>query len=70
MDEKKNLIITYITEDECCYMNDCELFDCDSCGSLEECYMEACERCNVEFAESVDYGGYANEEDYWSQIFD
>ena len=65
MSEKKNLIMNYITEDECFNM-----FDCNSCVDFEECYMKSCERCNIEFAESVDYGGYDNEEEYWSQIFD
>ena len=69
MDEKEILIKEYITEEECSYMYDGNSkFDCTSCTCLEECYMKACERCDVEFAESVNYGGYDNEEDFWEQI--
>ena len=66
--EKKNLIKEYITEDECNYMYDDELFYCESCSCLEECYMKSCERCNSNFAESVNYGGYNTEEIFWEQI--
>lgn len=68
MYEKKDLIEEYITEKECEYMCDDELFNCDFCSNLEECYMKSCERCDIEFAESVDYGGYDNEEDFWEQF--
>lgn len=67
-EEKKDLIKEYITKEECDYMSDDSLFNCFSCSCLEECYMKSCERCNSEFAESVNYGGYNTEDDFWEQI--
>ena len=70
MDEKEILIREYITEEECSCMCDGDsMFDCTSCSCLEECYMNAYEKCDVEFAKSVNYGGYNNEEDFWEQIY-
>ena len=69
-DEKKDLIMDYITEDECCNMCDKELYDCVSCSSLEDCYMNSCVRCNSEYVESIDYGGYNNEEEFLEQLMD
>ena len=68
IEEKKNLIKDYITKDECDYMTDNILFDCDSCSCFEECYMKSCERCNSEFAKSVEYSGYNTAEDFWEQV--
>lgn len=71
-EEKKDLIMEYITEDECSYSCDNKLFNCDLCSSFEECYIIADNKCNEEFndvfAESVDYGGYNNEEEFWEQL--
>lgn len=69
-DGKKNLIIDYITEDECNYMCDDALYNCDSCSNLEDCYMYSCDRCNKDFIKNTNYGGYTTEEEYWEQIFD
>ena len=44
--------------------------DCTSCDCIYECYMKANNRCNSEFAESIDYGGYDSEEEFWEQLFD
>ena len=68
MNEKKNLIMEHITEQECCYMMSDNLFACDSCDNFEDCYMNACEKCNQEFAESIDYGGCNTEEEFWEQF--
>lgn len=62
------LIKEYITEEECMFDRDNEIFDCESCSNFDECYMKAEIRCNTEFAESVDYGGYNTEEEFWEQI--
>lgn len=70
MSEKKSLIMEYITEDECCYMCDNEVFDCESCSSFEECYLNANNKCNKEFAESINYGGCCTEEEFWEQLMD
>lgn len=67
-EEKMELIKEYITEEECTFDCDNEVFDCESCSNFDECYMKAEIRCNTEFAESVDYGGYNTEEEFWEQI--
>lgn len=68
IEEMKDLIKEFITEEECNYDCDDEMFNCESCSNFEECCMKAEIRCNVEFAESVDYGGYNTAEDFWEQI--
>lgn len=68
MEEKMDLIKEYITEEECGYMYDIEVFSCESCSNFEDCYMKAEIRCNVEFAENIDYGGYNIAEDFWEQF--
>lgn len=68
IDEKKNLIKDCITKEECEYMCDDTLFNCDSCSSCEECYTKSCQRCNDTYAKSINYGGYNTEEDFWEQI--
>lgn len=66
---KMELITEYITKDECDFMSDGKLFDCISCSNFENCYIESCERCNIEFAKSVNFGGYNTEEDFWEQLY-
>lgn len=66
--EMKRLIIEYISEDECDSMCDDEVFNCEECSCREECYMKSCERCNMEFAEMVGYGGYNTIDEFWEQI--
>lgn len=68
MNEKKNFIKEYITENECVYMYDNAVFDCDSCSCFEDCYIKSCEKCNSEFADSVNYGGYDTKETFWEQV--
>ena len=63
-----DLIIDYISKRECkedLIGND---YDCVNCGNIEECYMEANSRCNSEFAESINYGGYDSEEEFWENL--
>ena len=68
IEEKKNLIQDYITKEECNYMCDDVSFHCDFCSCFEECYMKSCERCNGDFAESINYGGCNTEDDFWEQV--
>lgn len=69
MNEKmKDLIVNYITGDECSYNNDGKMYDCEYCNNLEECYAVSCIRCNSEFAESINYVGYDSEEEFWEQL--
>ena len=53
-----------IFEDEC--LNN---YNCKNCGNIEECYWEAISRENSSYAESLDYGGYDSEEEFWDQTF-
>lgn len=68
IEEKMDLIREYITEEECNFECDDEMFDCKLCSNFEECYLKAEIRCNTDFAESVDYGGYNTAEDFWEQF--
>lgn len=70
MNEKKKLIMEYITKTECQYMCDENLYQCESCSSIEECFTVAHLECICEFAEVVDYGGYDNVEDFLVQLYD
>lgn len=50
---------------ECEYGDD---FNCESCSELEECYYKASAKSSHEFAESIDYGGYNSEEEFWENL--
>lgn len=65
LEHMSDLIYDYVSEEECDYD-----MDCKSCDCIDECYMKANNRCNSEFAESIDYGGYDSEEEFWEQLFD
>lgn len=69
-EEMKYLIRDYVSEDECEVNNDGVLYGCKTCNNFEECYMDSNTRCNGEYAESINYGGYNNEEDFWGQLMD
>jgi len=51
---------------------DCENgdYDCKNCSNNDECYMEANAICNHEFAESIGYGGYDSEDEFWESLYD
>ncbi len=72
--EKIKLIIEYTTEEDCSCICEQGLFNCDICSKLEDCYIKAevkCnDDCNCTFAESVDYGGYQTEEEFWNELFE
>ena len=68
LESMADLITYYISKRECkedLIGND---YDCVNCGNIEECYMEANSRCNSEFAESINYGGYDSEEEFWENL--
>ena len=68
LESMADLIIDYISKRECkedLIGND---YDCVNCGNIEECYMEANSLCNSEFAESINYGGYDSEEEFWENL--
>jgi len=45
-------------------------YDCENCSDNEECYMEANAVCNHEYAESIGYGGYNSEDEFWESLYD
>ena len=65
LEHMSDLISDYTSSDEC--DND---MNCKDCINIDECYMRANNRCNSEWAESIDYGGYDSEEEFWKQLFD
>lgn len=42
-------------------------YDCSNCCEIEECYYDAVSIENSLYAESIDYGGYDSEEEFWEQ---
>ena len=69
-EEMKYLIRDYVSEDECEVNNDGVLFGCGLCSNFEECYINANTECNIEYVESINYGGYDSAEDFWEQLID
>ena len=69
MDEKIRLIKDSITEEECRFICDDELFDCAACSCFNECYMKAEIKSDSDFAVSIGCGGYNTEDDFWEQIY-
>ena len=68
LESMADLITDYISKRECkddLIGND---YDCVNCRNIEECYMEANLRCNSECAESINYGGYDSEEEFWENL--
>lgn len=61
-----DMIEIYGGSPECC-CNGCNLC---SDEQIEECYSFANDVCNHSFAESIGYGGYESEEEFWDNLFD
>lgn len=49
------------------YGHHCE-HECLTCGEIEFCHSIAVQKMTHEFAESINYGGYDTEEEFWEQI--
>lgn len=45
-----------------------ELSECEECSELEQCYYKAFTKSSHEFAESLDYGGYDSEDEFWENL--
>lgn len=63
VEEMKELITDELSE--------CELdknFKCEECSELEQCHYKASTKLSHEFAESLDYGGYDSEDDFWENL--
>lgn len=63
IDDMKELITNEFSE---CEMD--ESFNCGKCFNLEQCYYKASTKSSHEFAESLDYGGYDTEEEFWENL--
>ena len=47
----------------------CIYDECNTdCPDIEYCHTEAVSKCNSEFAESLDFGGYDSEEEFWDNL--
>ena len=63
IDDMKELITNEFSE---CEMDDG--FNCEKCCNLEQCYHKSSTKSSHEFAESLDYGGYDTEEEFWENL--
>lgn len=65
---KKEVMGNFIRD----YLCQCEYktFDCIQCKNIEECYMDATQKCNEEYAESIGFGGYNSADEFWDNLFD
>ena len=74
IEEIIDLIQEYITEEECLHAQNNEMYCCLCCDNFENCCMETKIRYNDDFnnvfAQSIDYGGYDNEDEFWEQLLD
>ena len=68
LESMADLITDYISKRECKEDLIGYDYDCVNCINIEECYMEANSRCNSEWAESINYGGYDSEEEFWENL--
>lgn len=70
LENMANLISDYTSKNECNEEHMGNNMNCISCDCIEDCYIKANNRCNSEFAESINYGGYDSAEEFWEQLFD
>lgn len=78
-EEKKNLIIEYIFEEECIYICKIGLYHCETCSHFEECYAKAkiediknrhFDDSFDDFAEVINYGGYKTADEFWNELLE
>ncbi len=71
MDEEYTMDKEYmadIVEGEYIRADSCPSNRCYDCPDLEECYYRISDELNSGFAESINYGGYASEEEFWDNL--
>ena len=56
-----------LTEDDCDELRRDDLI-CKNCPDVEDCYHLANQKCDSQFAESISYGGYDTEEEFWENL--
>ena len=54
------------------YGGNCDVCDCENCDGeqIEECYNKANSYCNDVYRESIDYGVYDSDEDFWNYLIE
>lgn len=71
--EELNFMVSIIeenlTEDDCYELINTDL-PCKTCPSLEDCYHLANQKCDSQFAENINYGGYDSEDEFWENLLD
>lgn len=66
-EDKKTEMIELIDEYEVEY-DGCHRSYCSECDFLNNCYHIARQREDSEWVKSINYGGYANEEEFWEEL--
>ena len=69
LDFMVSVIEENLTEDDCDELINNKL-PCKTCSSLEDCYHLANQKCDSQFAENINYGGYNTEEEFWENLLD
>lgn len=69
LDFMVSIIEENLTEDDCNELQNDEP-SCKTCSSLEVCYHLANQKCDSQFAENINYGGYDTEEEFWENLLD
>ena len=67
LDFMLGIIEENLTEDDCDELINDEL-PCKTCLYLEDCYHLANQKCDSQFAENINYGGYDTEEEFWENL--
>lgn len=76
MNEKKNLIIEYIDEEDCVRVHKEDLYNCEVCEHFNECYEKAqneeieFDNYSNDFAKTINYGGYETAEEFWNELLE
>jgi len=66
-EESKSEMIDLINEYKVEYDN-CHRKYCNECSFLEDCYHIARQCEDSEWAKSINYAGYTNEEEFWEEL--
>lgn len=66
---EKQEMISYIEEYGTEYVCDSDE-DCKNCDDVESCYWRVNNKINSTYAESIGYGGYDTEDEFWEDLFD
>jgi len=48
--------------------DNCGQYSCEDCDFLENCYLNARQLEDSEWAKQINYGGYDTEEEFWEEL--